>query len=135
MARPIDNIIRDIDFKEDGFGSMKETLEEARQVNPAITLEDVRLWKEKFIPRKAAMRGFNSYIAPRPKHNFQVYMFWYKFEQPDAPILKYQRGPKYTGGIEQYGILAVDSFTKYAHIESLDRKGGNKWVLALKAIF
>ena len=29
----------------------------------------------------------------------------------------------------------MDSFTKYAHIESLDRKGGNKWVLALKAIF
>ena len=59
MARPIDDIIRDIYFKEDGFGSMKETLAEARKVNPAITLEDVRVWKEKFIPRKAPMRGFN----------------------------------------------------------------------------
>ena len=122
MARPIDDITRDIYFKEDGFGSMKETLEEARKVNPAITLEDVRLWKEKLIPRKAAMRGFNSYIAPGPKHNFQVDMFWYKFEQPEAPVLKYQRGPKYTGGIQQYGVLAVDSFPKYAHVEPLDRK-------------
>ena len=114
---------------------MKETLAEARKVNPAITLEDVKVWKEKFIPRKAAMRGFNSYIAPRPLHNFQVDMCWYKYEQPDAPVLRYQTGRKYTAGVEQYGILAVDSFTKYAHIESLDRKGGNKWVLALKAIF
>ena len=62
-------------------------------------------------------------------------MFWYKFEQPEAPKLKDQRGRKSTFGIEQYGILAVDSFTKFAHIESLDRKGGNKWVEALKAIF
>ena len=62
-------------------------------------------------------------------------MFWYKYEQPDAPVLRYQTGRKYTAGVEQYGILAVDSFTKYAHIESLDRKGGNMWVLALKEIF
>ena len=121
MARPIDDIIRDIYFKEDGFGSIKETLEEAKKVTPEITLEDVRVWKDKFIPRKVPMRGFNSYIAPRPLHNFQVDMFWYKYEQPDAPVLKYQRGPKYTGGIEQYGILAVDSLTKYAHVEALDR--------------
>ena len=81
------------------------------------------------------MRGFNSYIAPRPLHNFQVDMFWYKVQQPDAPVLRHQRGRKSTFGIEQYGILAVDSFTKYAHIESLERKKGNQWVEALKAIF
>ena len=29
----------------------------------------------------------------------------------------------------------MDSFTKYAHIESLDRKGGHPWVGALQRIF
>ena len=135
MPRSIDDIIRDIYFKEDGFGSMKETLAEARNVNPAITLEDVKVWKEKFIPRKAPMRGFNSYIAPRPKHSFQVDMFWYKFEQPDAPKVAGQRGRVYTGGVEQYGVLAVDSFTKYAHIEPLDRKTEGKWKEAFVNIF
>ena len=53
----MDDIIKDIYFKEDGFGSMNETLAEARKVNPAITLEDVRLWKEKFIPRKGIALG------------------------------------------------------------------------------
>ena len=62
-------------------------------------------------------------------------MFWYKVQQPDAPVLRHQRGRKNAFGVEQYGILAVDSFTKYAHIESLDRKGGNKWVGGLDAIF
>jgi hypothetical protein len=54
-------------------------------------------------------------------------MFWYKFEQPDAPKLKDQKGHKYTGGIQQYGVLAVDSFTKYSHVEPLDRKSKTPW--------
>ena len=62
-------------------------------------------------------------------------MFWYKFEQPDAPKVAGQRGRVYTGGVEQYGVLAVDSFTKYAHIEPLDRKTEGKWKEAFVNIF
>ena len=113
---------------------MQETLKDAQKINPAITLQDVRLWKEKFIPRKAPMRGYNSYVAPGPLHNIQVDMFWYKFEEPEAPKVKGQTGQIYTANIEQYGVLAVDSFTKYAHVVPLGRKTEGKWKKALQVI-
>jgi hypothetical protein len=96
-----EEIIKEVYNSE--FGSAKETLADARKKDPTITLKDVQAWREKFIPRKAPLRGFNSYVAPGPKHQFQVDLFVYKFEQQSAPVLKQQRGRKYTANVHQYG--------------------------------
>jgi hypothetical protein len=90
--REKDRIISKVYFADGGFGSARETLKDVRETNPEITLKDVQEWREKYIPRKAPMRGFNSYVAPGPKHQFQVDLFEYKTEQPDYPVLKDQ-GP------------------------------------------
>ena len=128
-----EEIIKSIYNRE--FGSARETLQDAREQDPTITLKDVQAWREKFIPRKAPLRGFNSYVAPGPKHQFQVDLFVYKYEQPEAPVLKKQKGKKYTGMIYQYGLLAVNSFTKYTHVVPIDRKLQSSWKAALEEIF
>jgi hypothetical protein len=134
--REKDRIISKVYFADGGFGSARETLKDVRETNPEITLKDVQEWREKYIPRKAPMRGFNSYVAPGPKHQFQVDLFEYKTEQPKAPVLAHQGpGKKYPGGIYKYGILAVDSFTKYAHVVPIDRKTQGLWKQALVEIF
>jgi hypothetical protein len=82
------------------------------------------------------MRGFNSYVAPGPKHQFQVDLFEYKTEQPDYPVLKDQGpGKKNSLNIYKYGLIAVDSFTKYTHVVPLDRKYQSEWKRALVEIF
>ena len=128
-----EDIIKSIYNRE--FGSARETLQDAREKDPTITLKDVQAWREKFIPRKAPLRGFNSYVAPGPKHQFQVDLFVYKFAQPQAPVLKKQKGRKNTNFVYRYGLLAVDSFTKYAHVVPLDRKLQSSWKTALQQIF
>ena len=55
----ISNIYNDLS----GFGSIKQTFEEARQIDKTITLNDVKEWKEKHIVRKTNLKGYNSYIA------------------------------------------------------------------------
>jgi len=133
--RSVNDTIKEVYFGEGGYGSAKETLKDAKAKNPVVTMQDVQAWREKYLPRKTPLRGFNSYVAPGPLHNFQVDMFWYKFEQPTAPKLKDQKGKKDTGGVQQYGVLAVDSFTKYTHVVPLDRKSANPWLDALQQIF
>ena len=135
MSRSVNDTIKEVYFGEGGFGSAKETLKDAQAKNPMVTKKDVQAWREKYVPRKAPLRGYNSYVAPKPLHNFQVDLFWYKFEQPTAPKLKDQKGKKDTGGVQQYGVLAVDSFTKYTHVVPLDRKSANPWLDALQEIF
>ena len=39
-----------------GFGSIKNTLKDARKIDSAITLQDVIKWKENNIERKAQLR-------------------------------------------------------------------------------
>jgi hypothetical protein len=125
-------------YREGGFGSAKEELTDAKEKDATITLKDVQAWREKFIPRKAPLRGFNSYVAPGPKHQFQMDLFEYTCEQPKYPMLKERKGTKgqrYTANVHKYGLLAVDSFTKYTHVVSLDRKKQKQWREALEEIF
>ena len=127
-------IIKEVYNRE--FGSASETLKDAREKDPTITLKDVQAWREKYIPRKAPLRGFNSYVAPGPKHQFQVDLFEYTTKQPKYPVLKLQGpGKKQSGGIYKYGLLAVDSFTKYTHVVPVDRKLQSSWRKALEDIF
>ena len=74
--REKDRIISKVYFADGGFGSARETLKDVRETSPEITLKDVQEWREKYIPRKAPMRGFNSYM-PRGA-NSRVFRNWSK---------------------------------------------------------
>ena len=78
-----------------GFGSIKQTCEEARKIDKTITLNDVKAWKENNIVRKTNLKGYNSYVANEPREEYQVDPFYV-----DLGEQKFK-----------YGMLAVDIFT------------------------
>ena len=83
-----------------GFGSIKQTFEEARKKDKTITLNDVKAWKEKNIVRKTNLKGYNSYIAAEPREEYQVDPFYLNLGEPKF----------------KYGMLAVDIFTKQVEV-------------------
>ena len=79
-----------------GFGSIKQTFEEARNKDKTITLNDVKEWKEKNIVRKTNLKGYNSYIAAEAREEYQVDPFYVNLGEQKF----------------KYGVLAVDIFHK-----------------------
>ena len=57
------------------YGSIKDTFNDARKVDPSIKYDDVRRWFEKNIARKTNLRGYNSFIADHPKQEYQIDLF------------------------------------------------------------
>ena len=51
-----------------GFGSIRDTVKEAKKYDPSVTADDFKEWKAKQdVGQKAKMRGMNSFIADKPK--------------------------------------------------------------------
>ena len=65
-----------------GFGSIKQTFEEARKKDKTITLNDVKAWKEKNIVRKTNLKGYNSYVANEAREEYQVDPFYVNVGEP-----------------------------------------------------
>ena len=51
-----------------GFGSQKQTLADAKQVDPFIKLDDVRQWMAENTKRKTQLPGQNSFVANGAYH-------------------------------------------------------------------
>ncbi len=59
-------------------GSIKETLEAVKaQSGPdaGIKYKDVQAWHTENLNTLKLQKGFNSYVAPGPKHEFQIDLF------------------------------------------------------------
>jgi len=93
--------IRKVYYDPAGFGSIKNTLKDARKHDQTITEEDVKKWfkKQDFGQRKKA-RGMNSFVANAPKEEYQMDLFFF----PEAPAKK------------QTALIMVDIFTKFTQI-------------------
>jgi hypothetical protein len=100
MGMTKDEIISKIYHDPAGYGSIQETLKEARVIDKSITLEDVKKWKEQNLHRTKQLRGYNSYIASEPKFEYQIDPFYVNLE-----------GQKFSKG-----VLAVDIFTKHVEV-------------------
>ena len=91
-----------------GYGSVQNTLRDARQQDPSITLEDVKKWKEENVEQTKQQPGYNSFVAYKPYEEFQVDLFF-------MPDQKYK-----------VGMLTVDIFTKYTEvIPIMDKTDGS----------
>ena len=91
-----DDIISKVDFDPAGYGSINETLKDAKKIDDTITYDDVKNWKEKHTERKTNLRGQNSFIAHKAAEEYQMdLMFFTDLKDPD-----------YIGG-----LLMVDIFT------------------------
>ena len=58
-----DEIIEKVFYDGAGYGSVKETLKDAKLFNKDITNDDVKTWKDTNVERKRKMSGMNSFIA------------------------------------------------------------------------
>lgn len=100
-------IISNLFYDPSGFGSIKNILKEAKQVDPKITYQDVKQWKEQNIERKTNLRGFNSFIVSEPLEEFQI----------DLMFFSDLKDKEYPGG-----LLLVDIFTKFTTVQPIKSK-------------
>ena len=89
-----------------GFGSIKNTLRDARKIDSTITLNDIKQWKENNIEHKTQLKGYNSFVAKKPFEEFQIDLFF----MPDD-------SQKYN-----VAMLMVDIFTTYTEATPLKDK-------------
>ncbi len=118
-----EQIIKEAYYSDQGYGSQAVTLKDAKQKDPTITKDDVKQWFDENVDRLKHMKGRNSYVAPAANYEFQVDLFSYDFQQQKNPM------------IPLYGILAIDSFSKYVHVVPIDRKLVSHWKRALNEVF
>ena len=78
-----DAIIKRVYYDSGALGSIKRTLQEAREIDPSIKEADVKSWKDRNIQRKINLRGFNSFIASEPKEEYQMDLF-------EMPVARYK---------------------------------------------
>ncbi len=78
---------------------------------PVIRPKDADYWfKDSHLtldPKYYYKREFNSFVAPGPKHTFQMDLFNSKFEQEQ---------PEFESPPPPHGIISVDVFTKQVHV-------------------
>jgi hypothetical protein len=106
-----DEIIKFIYTDRAGFGSIADTLKEARQKDPSITRQDVKDWIEANMDRKTDLKGYNSYIPPGPHYEYQIDLF----QMSDLKGAQHKRFDK--------AMCAVDAFTKYMAVALISSKG------------
>ena len=101
-----------------GFGSIANTLKEAKLKDKDITYKDIKAWKENNTERKTNLRGMNSFIADKPFEEFQMDLFFFR-DLKDAN--------------DYYGaLLTIDIFTKYMAVVPVKSRQITEVLEALK---
>lgn len=96
-------IIEKVYYDPGGFGSINQTLKDAKKYDKTITYDDIKKWKtSQDFGQKAKMRGMNSFIAQAPREEYQMDLLFFA-DQPIAPQLK-------------NAMLMVDIFSKYTQV-------------------
>ena len=117
-----DKIIRQIYYDEQGFGSISETYKEAKKVLGSITYNDVKDFLERQKSRQTkGYKGFNSYVANEPLEEIQIDLGVFTDSAPDNEGFK-------------YAFVAIDIFTKKAHVVPIKNKQPDESVRAMKEV-
>ena len=103
------SIIEKVYFDPAGFGSISETLKDAKKYDKSITYEDVKKWKaSQAFSQKSKMRGMNSFIADAPKEEYQMDLLFFA----DQPVPNKDKN----------ALLMVDIFSKYTEVVKIKSK-------------
>ena len=116
----ISNIYYDL---ESGYGSVKNTFEQARQKDKSITLDDVQKWmKQQPNKQRKAYRGSSSYTAPFARYEYQIdIMDMVNLQKSDTQ--------------PRYAIVVIDLFSKLGDAIPMNNKDSNSVYDALLIIF
>ena len=116
----ISNIYYDL---ETGYGSVKNTFEQARRKDPTVTLEDVQKWmKQQPNKQRKAYRGSNSYTAPFARFEYQIDIM---------DMVSLQKSPTQP----RCAIVVIDIFSKLGDALPMRNKDSNSVYDALLIIF
>ena len=102
-----DAILSKIYFDPAGYGSINQTLKEAKAYDNTITFDYVKNWISRHTERKINLSGFNSFIAHAPHDEYQM----------DLMFFTDLKDPVYVGG-----LLMIDIFTKYTVVVPIKTK-------------
>ena len=120
MSENKQKIISDIYFDRSGFGSRKTTLEDSKKKDKTITMKDVEEFFKKNVEVKRNPRGFNSFIAPRNNHTYQIDIFF--ISKKDLKVKQRFRG----------GLVCIDVLSKYAVVVPVKLKETGSVIKATK---
>jgi hypothetical protein len=110
-------IIEKIYYDPAGYGSINETLKDAKKYDKSITYDDVKKWKaSQAFGQKAKPRGMNSFIADAPREEYQMDLMFFA----DEP------------GAVKNALLMVDIFSKYTQIYPVRSKQIPDVLIAIK---
>lgn len=115
-----DEIIEFVYHDLAGYGSMQDTLKEAKLKDKSITINDVKNWFDKNVEKKRQLKGYNSFVASEPFQEFQI----------DIGFFTDLKDPQY-----QAGLFVIDIFTKYATIIPMTNTKAPTFLEALKKSF
>ena len=73
---------------------------------------DVKLWIEKNTLRKTNVKGFSSFVAPGPNHEYQADLFF-------MSDLKNEEPQKF-----KMAMCAIDAFTRFLTVVTVKSKDG-----------
>ena len=108
-------------YDADGYGSIQNTFDKAKLIDPTLTYETVKNWYAKNLIKKDNYRHYNSFIANYPKQEYQVDIMEMKdrsnFEDADKAVL-----------------VGVDIFTKEIQIIKLYRKSADHYLESLEKL-
>ena len=116
-----ENIIKNVYTELGGFGSNANTLKDARLYDKDISLNDVVKWKADNIQRSIQLKGMNSFIASKPKQEYQMDLMFL----PD--LNREDNDDTYPGA-----LLSVDIFTKYCSVIPIKSKHTETILAAIK---
>ena len=93
-----------------------------------ITKQDVDNWFLNNSQLAPALKApyktkFNSFVAPEPKHTFQIDLFNFKYEQK----VNFKKNPP-----PRSGLMCVDVFTKEVHVVPMKKKNRFEWMDAIE---
>ena len=101
------DIISKIYYDKSGFNSIKTTFDDARKTDKSITIDDVKKWISENTEKKTKIKGYNSFVPPKPYYEFQFDLF----------LIKDLENQNYT-----VGALMIDIFTKFMVVVPIKSK-------------
>ncbi len=119
-----EKVIKEVyEDKEHGYGSLRDTYQQAYKKDPSIRYEDVKKYLDKLSHRQTQFKykGFNSFISPQPLFEIEVDLIdlTSKAEQNDG---------------FRYCMVAIDNFTKFAWAVAIKTKSATDLVNAFTEI-
>ena len=104
-----DDIISNIYYDRSGYGSVQTTYQDAKKKDKTITVNDVKKWFEKNVSRKKQLSGYNSFVAPYAKYEYEIDLFF--ISKNDLPNQKFR-----------VGLIMVDVFSKFMAVVAIKSK-------------